>query len=225
MYVIIDGLMNIYSANPVNKFLMILAIWLVWPGSMFLVGWIGESRLTPIWKHQSKAFLPGDLTFGVIVIAFIGLYAKIVPRTGTTILSNAINTGWIWSLAFAISLAICFALRDSEKNTYEVRALHSPTKILHDIMGYTFIPLVLLSLLAITAKVILRYYQIAQKNLPMAADKNLEVLLQLCWPYFAVMVLAIAVYIGCLIYDKLHPATSMDVFLRHPTDWKPLWRQ
>ena len=225
MNIIINFLMELYNGHPANKFLMVLAVWLFWPGTMFLVGRILEGRTVPIWKHQSKLFFPGDLAFGIIVVAFIGIYAKIVQRTGTIMLSKAANTAWIWVAALAISFVVYFVLHNNEKDCYEARALCSPTKITHDIVGYVFIPWVLLSLLTITVNVTWRYCQFAQEKMPGSVLKNLGALAQMSWIYWVAIILAIALYVGCLIYDNAHPATPEDITARHPADWQPLWRR
>ncbi len=224
MHIIIDYLMSMYTANPASKFLMVLMTWLFWPGTMFLVGWVFERRSVPIWKHQAKLFFPGDLAFGVIVVAFIGMFNKIARRTDTIMLNEAIDTVWIWVLALVISFGVCFALHNNEKGCYETRALHSPTKITRDIVGYVFIPWVLLSLLTITIVTVWRYCQFAQEKIPGSMLKNLGALAQESWPYWLVITAAIALYIGCLINDNHHPATSEDIVARHPADWRPIWR-
>lgn len=225
MYAIISFLMDLYNDNPTNKFLMALAIWLFWPGMAFVVGWILEGRTVPIWKHQARLFFPGDLAFGIIVVAFIGIYTKIARRTGTIMLSKAVNSIWIWALALVVSFVVCFILHRNEKDCYELRALYSPTKTTHDAVGYVFIPWVLLSLLVITINVTWRYCRFAQEKMPGSALKNLGALLQVSWPYWIVIALAVALYVGCLIYDNAHPATPEDIVARHPADWQPLWRR
>ena len=68
MYTIINFLTDLYNGHPANKFFMVLLIWLFWPGTMFVVGWVLEGRTVPIWEHQAKLFFPGDLAFGIIVV-------------------------------------------------------------------------------------------------------------------------------------------------------------
>lgn len=219
----IEKLISAYSANPANKYLLVLWLWLFWPGAMFLVGWIFEGRLVPIWKHQSKMFFPGDLSFGIIMVAFAGVYSSIVKRTGTIMLEETANSMWIWGLALTISLTICFALHENEKDCYAKRALHSPTKIAHDLVGYILIPYMLLALSTITVVTIWRYCSLAQSVMPGSVLKNLGALWQLSWPHWIAIALAMALYIGCMIYDNTHPATPEDIIARHPADWMPIW--
>lgn len=225
MYTIINFLMNLYNGHPANKFLMVLTVWLFWPGTMFLVGWALEGRTVPIWKHQAKLFFPGDLAFGIIVVAFIGIYTKIVQRTGTIMLEQTVNTVWIWVSALAISFVVYFVLHRNEKDCYEPRALYGPTKLTHDIVGYVFIPWVLLSLLTVTAVAAWRYCAFAQEKTSSTALKSLGTLWRVSWSYWIVIILAIALYVGCLIYDNAHPATPEDIAARHPADWSPFWHR
>ncbi|RYC74549.1 hypothetical protein [Candidatus Nanosyncoccus alces] len=226
MYNTILGLMDIYSADPVKKYLMVLLLWLFfWPGGMFLIGLVGEKRLVPIWKHQARAFLPGEMMFSIIVVAFGGVFSTITTRTGTIMLEKSANSVWLLLPAFIVALIVYFFLHNREKGCYEIRALYSPTKIAHDIVGYILIPQVLISFLTIVIDVARRYYCFAKERMPEAALKNLAVLWQVSWPYWIVIVAAIVVYIGCLIYDIRHPATPEDIIARHPADWQPLWRR
>ena len=225
MYNTILGMMDIYSAGPVNKYLLVLLLWLFfWPGGMFLIGLIGEKRLVPIWKHQARAFLPGDMMFGIIVVAFGGFFSAIATRTGTIMLEKSANSVWSLLPAFVVALVVYFILHNKEKDDYKVRALHSPTKIAHDIVGYILIPQVLISFLTIAIDVTRRYYRFAKEIMPEVAVKNLIALWKVSWPYWAVIIAAIAVYIGCFIYDIRHPATPEDIAARHPEDWQPIWR-
>lgn len=172
MYNTILKLMDIYSAGPVNKYLLVLLLWLFfWPGGMFLIGLIGEKRLVPIWKHQARAFLPGDMMFGIIVVAFGGVFSAIATRTGTIMLEKSANSVWSLLPAFVVALAVYFILHNKEKDDYKVRALHSPTKIAHDLVGYILMPQVLISFLTIAIDVTRRYYRLAKEIMPEVAVK------------------------------------------------------
>ena len=140
-------------------------------------------------------------------------------------LKQAVNTAWIWVLALAIALAVCFVLHNNEKDCYKTRALYSPTKLTHDAVGYVFIPWVLLSLLTVAIVTAWHYCYFAQEKISSTALKTLGTLCRASWLYWIVIVLAIALYVGCLIYDNAHPATPEDIVARHPADWQPLWRR
>ncbi len=224
MYIIIHALMDVCSADLANKFIMILASWLIWPGSMFLVGWIGESRLVPIRRHQSKAFLPGDFAFGVMAIAFIEIYNTIVPQTGTELLKDHANSAFLWGVVLFFTTGIGIHLRLREEESYDPRAWNGPTKITHDIVGYFMIPTILVGLLWIALGTMSRYLEIAYKATPEAAWRNYSALWQASWPYWIVILLAAIFYVGCRIYDIRRPATPEDIAVRHPADWLPIWR-
>ena len=162
--------------------------------------------------------------FGIIVVAFGGVFSAIATRTGTIMLEKSANSVWSLLPAFVVALVVYFILHNKEKDDYKVRALHSPTKIAHDIVGYILIPQVLISFLTIAIDVTRRYYRFAKEIMPEVAVKNLIALWKVSWPYWAVIIAAIAVYIGCFIYDIRHPATPEDIAARHPEDWQPIWR-
>ena len=53
-------------------------------GIIFILGIVGESRIIPIWKHQSRAFIPGELALLVTVASvFAFWHSEFVPKSGT----------------------------------------------------------------------------------------------------------------------------------------------
>lgn len=203
IYNVIEGLVNFYSAAPLNKFCLLLGFWLFWPGLMFIVGAIGESRLVPIWEHQSRAFFPGDLSLGVMLVALLDLHA-----------SKLESADWwgysvFWLLIVVLAMAsVASRIHLTDASHYSFRSRCSPTKVVHDIIGYWFIPTLLIFL-----------------GLP----KLFEFVVQgytanecISWAAF---VAALAFYFMCIRWDSVLGHTEEDVTARHPPDWQPIWQR
>ena len=194
-------LMEFYLKTSLNKLIMLGILLVFWPGLMFVVGFIGESRLVPIWEHQSKAFFPGDLTLPIMLLALFGLHQR-------TYLDPSWKgyESWIFIGIFLAMIPIALIFRHLDAAHYPGIAMMSPTKIVHDFIGYYLFPAVLISL-----------------GLPQLIDciakKDWRSL-----PNWIIFGLALAFYIVCTLYDIYHPATAEDVIARHPMDWKPIWK-
>ena len=201
---------DFYAAAPQNKFLMVGLVWLLWPGLMFLVGVIGESRLVPVWKHQPKAFNPGELLIGVALVALLGMHAE---RVDSYYYSPAY---WLYEVMVFVWL-YCFVIRKKVQQNYPARSAVSPTKITHDVVGYILIPTALCSL---GLPKLFAWPSLGHIELP-----KLLVRSPLCsskenWTVFFV---AMAGYIICVIADIKKGYTEEDIQARHPSDWKPIW--
>ena len=190
-------LTSFYMAAPINKYILVFITWLFWPGILFIVGLIGESRLIPIGKLQSKAFMPGDLSFGVIFVALISMYQP-----------NESFNRQICCILFVPVLYFAWSMRRGDVVFYPPRARISPTKITHDFIGYFIIPLVLLTLA--TAKI---YTIIIHKN------SFMEFL-----PSWMTVLSAFFFYLICVAIDNEEPAMSKQIHARHPHNWKPIWK-
>lgn len=97
---------------------------------MFLVAYVFESRVIgvdlPIWRNQSKAYLPGD--FGLSIVVAVGLNI----RQNSTI--QWTNTIWFLCLCFGIGLFSYFGARKFlyTPKHYTRIAWESPSKRYHD---------------------------------------------------------------------------------------------
>ena len=202
MQFIISNLVDFYSASLANKIGMVLIFWLFWPGLMYIVGAIGESRLVPIIKHQSKAFMPGDFSLGVMAVAFLGLH-----------IDTCVDPNWwgympsVWAIVFAIMWLVAYFVRRGDVAYYPYRAGVSPTKITHDVIGYWLIPSLLICL-----------------GVPELINEITAGNLLAYWPNWLVFLLAMAFYVACVIYDTKQDYTPEDTRARHPEDWQPIWR-
>lgn len=191
-------LINFYMAAPNNKYIMVFLFWLFWPGTMFIVGIIGESRLVPIVRSQSRAFLPGDLAFGVIFVSLIGLYQP----------GEQLNNK-LFAFLLVPTLIIAWQVRENDDKSYPPRARTSPTKITHDFIGYFVLPIVLLSL-----------------GLPKLGDFVIHKRsFSDTYPHWTIVVSGLLFYIICVIIDNERPVTNKMVNARHPADWKPIWKK
>ena len=108
----------------------LLVFWLFWPGSMFVFGIVFESRILPIWKHQSKAFIPGDFCVGIM---FLGI--KIL-RDGGYNKNDSLSAFTALLTVLAYLAAIIVQSKDTKP--YKRCAIRSPTKILNDSTYFLF---------------------------------------------------------------------------------------
>lgn len=184
-------------AVPINKFILVFITWLFWPGILFIVGLIGESRIIPIGKLQAKAFMPGDLSFGVIFVALISMYQP-----------NEHFNRQICCILFVPVLYFAWLMRREDEAFYPPRARISPTKITHDCIGYFIIPLVLLTLA--TTKI---YDIFIHKNTLVET-----------FPSWMVVLLAFFFYLFCVAMDNKAPITNEQIHARHPHSWRPIWK-
>ncbi len=201
MYFIIKGLLDFCEASPLNRIWLLLLFWVIWPGLMFLVGLIFESRLIPVGKSQSKAFFPGDFAIGAMAVALINLNI------------NAKSPDW-WGYDYAFWLFIIIAtglvvvpVIKTDIECYETRAAISPTKILHNTVGYWLSPAILICL-----------------GMPHIVD-GIFCGAPIHWPSILEFVIALLFYIFCVVVDGNSGASEEDIKARHPSDWRPFWQK
>lgn len=104
---------------------------LVTPIGMIFVGIVLESRVVPLWRNQSKAFIPGDIGLGVMFATGWYLYPQIPA-------GNFWGSAVMPFTGLCIGCFTCYLMRtefDGENN-YPLRALKSPTKRYHDFVLY-----------------------------------------------------------------------------------------
>ena len=187
--------------------LSIIIAWLIWPGLMFLVGWIFESRMVPVFKNQSMAFLPGDFVFELMYVALALFYVE-ATEINPNIINAIQNPGWV-ALSALFAFFIFLPLRRRDRGAYPKRAFYSPTKLCHDICGYYFIPFMLIWLEYPAISYIVRDEMIRGQSWWLVG------IIAVCW----------FIYGACVIHD-MH-----DIFLAsyapymHPENWKPLWKK
>lgn len=200
----LESLSAFYREAVINRFLMTIVAWIIWPGLMFFVGVVFESREVPLWKHQSKAFFPGDLSLSIMLVALIGMYAK------TGVRGVAMVDSLYWWLIVIITMAIvAWILRKNDVANYPTRrAVCSPTKMTHDVMGYFIIPMLLAGL------------GMPQLVEMIIGDGVLDVTKN-CWLAFT---FAVAFFLTCVAVDFVNQPDTVDMNARHPSDWRPIWR-
>ena len=214
-------------ANLISKLLVFLsahngenvlyALLACWPGTMFLVGIIFESRLLPLGKPQSRAFIPGDFTLAPAMLAFLRMY----EATGVLILAG--KKAWWWGVA-GVMLLIAFFLRRGDCRNYKEcfsdeqdeakrerqwrRLIWSPTKVWHDLCGYFLIPTLLVGL-----------------GVPqLLAALKIPGVFAVTWTYWIPAAICLAFYIACVRWDGKRPEPdAMTMLARHTPDWAPIW--
>ena len=171
--------------------------------SIFIVGIVGESRLIPIGQHQSQAFLPGDLSLGIMAVALLSLHANKLEKP------NYWGYSPIWWLVVLITVSfIAYYARKNDVANYPYRSSISPTKITHDIVGYWLIPTLLIAL-----------------GIPKLFSNFVHSTLFIDWTSWVTFIGAIAFYIACVIQDYVIGYTTEDVLARHPENWQPIWKR
>lgn len=215
-------------ANLISKLIVLLSehrgemlciLLVCWPGTMFLVGIIFESRLLPLGKLQSRAFFPGDLTLAPAMLAFLRMY----EATGVLMLAG--NKAWWWCVV-AIMLPIAFFLRRGDCGNYQEcfsgeqnkvkrkgqwqRLIWSPTKVWHDLCGYFLIPTLLVGL-----------------GVPqLLAALRIRGVFAVTRGYWFEAFLCLALYFLCVFWDAKRPKPDAETMLhRHTDDWHPIWTQ
>lgn len=200
---LLEFLVRFVNGNPFCSVFLVWLLWLFWPGVMIIVGFVFESRFIPISEGQSKAFMPGDLSLAVMFVSLLNIHERTI--------SNKAWWGYSpnsWAIIIVVTTIIAILLRWNDAQNYpNRRSVMSPTKITHDLVGYFLIPTVLVGLGLPQLIESIAYKQLFQH--------------QISW---GVLGVAILLYVSCVIYDVIRPATVEDMELRHPANWKPIWR-
>lgn len=103
---------------------------------MYIVAWLLESRRpgrdTPIWRGQSKAYMPGD--FGLALMVAVAICQRSIVA-----LPNWSNSTYFLVMSVVIGFGIFYFARKFlyrfEKD-YSQKSWHSPSKIYHDFVMY-----------------------------------------------------------------------------------------
>lgn len=200
-------LKDFYLAKPINKFWLVLFAWMFWPDLMFVVGIVFESRIVPIFEHQSLIFMPGDLMLGVMFVAMIGIcaYTEIPDDWKGSTLAR-----WWWVCVICLGIVWAIWTRGSDVVNYPRASAMSPTKIAHDVIGYLVTPITLVGLGVPHA-----FFAVTR-----GSKRGSEVRLWHCW---VVLIVAFYLFIGCVIADWIRGCSAEDILARHPADWKPIW--
>lgn len=115
-----------------GEFLRVLIIaWAVTPGGVILVGIVFESRIVPIWKNQSRGFMPGDIALGVMFA--IGWY--LYPQVPEESFWASAKMPIIGLFVGALTCTLMRTKFDGE-NHYSPAELRSHTKRFHDYVLY-----------------------------------------------------------------------------------------
>ena len=179
-------------------FLVISAI----PYGMYLVAYLFESRRPgngpndiPIWKGQSRAFLPGDFGLALFVTAWLqyrpGLLTTDLQRVGVSFVSTIIAV-------LVYTLARKYGYKESD---YTPEAWRSPTKVYHDAVmfgGFTLVA--------------------AFICLPVLFLADWSTAGLVLW----LGLFGLAVWGLGNLYDFTHSETPND--RQHPSVWKPIWK-
>ena len=185
-----------------HLFILVLIYYAFWPGLMFINGFVFESRLVPVGKVQSKAFIPGDFSLGLAAVAFISMYVKNPCFDWVYDVRY-----WIGSAVVCLILASIWRYVDISHCPKEI--WFTPTKLTHDICGYFMCMWILASL------------GIPQLIWAIKEGFNFGK----CSTEWIVFVICAAFYISMGIIDLTHAPSLEDVYKRHPAVYKPIWKK
>ena len=195
-------LSEFYLAKPYNPLIMILCFWAFWPGLMFVVAAVFESRKVYLGKGQSRMFFPGDFMLGIGVVMLIGINAKY-------------NVDWAffhnkyyWIITAIVHLAIAIAIRTPDIARYPKGSRNSPTKIAHDFCGY-----------------FVCFWLLASIGLPQLFWAFCAGGFAVCAKEWIVFAFAAAFFIAMTIWDVTHMPTRETLLLMHPDKYQPIWKK
>lgn len=193
---------NLYLASPINPVLMIIVYWIFWPGTMFIVAAVFESRKVYLGKGQSRMFFPGDLTLGVAIVMFIGMHAK------NPIESAIFHSPIYWIVGGIFHAFLAFMIRIPDIKHYPLKSRNSPTKIAHDFCGY-FICAWMMAALGIPQLI---------WCVKTSSFGN-------CITEWVIFMVVAAFFLAMGIWDATYHVTSRDLLLRHPDKYRPIWKK
>ena len=181
-----------------REFLVFLLLLAIWPGSLFIVGIIGESRLIPVDHHQSKTFWPGELALPVMALPLFLEFDRgfRIPEYGYYLIAGM----------FVAWLPIAIKLWRDDSTWYGPRANRGPTKIWHNLGGFVLAPV------AVVPVAFIIVIERIRGNFDMS------------WVGFSIYVIAAAFYVYCMATEKKLERGDKDIGIRHPEDWQPIWR-
>lgn len=106
---------------------ILICAWLFWPGTMFVVAYLGEHRKVHIGKGQSRTFFPGDFTLGFDVVILLKLSANMHIEYAN---------GYLVKMAAVAAVFAIIARKIDIQQYSDPRSTTSPTKIAHDVCGF-----------------------------------------------------------------------------------------
>ena len=115
--------------TPIACILFVISFCAIWYGAMILIGLVFESRLVPMGKLQSKAYFPGDIAVGTMILAIYREYYEFGYK---------VPTYWP-AVVIPVTIGLFlfnYWLLKGDWACYERRASHSPTKVWHDFVGF-----------------------------------------------------------------------------------------
>lgn len=191
----LDAISNFCQRGVLNSIIFLLICCFVWPGVYFIVGAIFESRLISLRSGQSRAFFPGGLLLSVALTAIFKLNVDIGEW--------ARQSSW-WGLITTVVIIVSTWLYFKDASQYPYPVANSPTKITQGIIGLFIFPTLLIAV-----------------GFPKLLASIIIGSFKLDW---IVCFAALMFYAACVLYDTIHPANYRQLQLRHPDNWRPLWR-
>lgn len=235
-----SALVAVFAKSLASRLGLLLLFLAIWPGTMFLVGLIGESRFLPIWRDQSKAFFPGDLTLAPLALSFLMMH----ERTDSLPLVESV---WWWLLVMALMAPVAIQLRKSDcrhhhdyfrehynclwKKTSDSEKGEPPPwenrEAWREERNANYRRLV--NSPSKIAHDVCGYYLIPALLVGLGAPqlfilrrKGVFAATRVAW---LVAAICLSTYVVCAIHDARHPPEAEAVLKRrHTYEWEPFWR-
>lgn len=196
-------LTELYLTHPtLGPLVLLLIYWGIWPGLMFAVAGIFESRPVYLGKGQSRMFWPGDFMLGLVFVMVIGLHAK------NPIAWSFCHSAWYYLLTALVHAIIAWFGRIPDGKRYPVGSRNSPTKIAHDFCGY-----------------FLSAWLLTSFGIPQIVWSIKTTSFSKCAFEWTVIAVAAVFFLAMTAWDITHPPTSEERLLMHPDKYYPCWRK
>lgn len=178
----------------------LLISWLIWPGLMFVTALIGESRILPLWKNQSKAFIPGNMALSAIMLNCYAFRQSDYALDPENFWYKFTSTPWGIVIIGVLVLCIGTNLNLNDYRSYPARAANSPTKWVHDVVEYYVLLFLIFWFVPATW---------------FTNDFNM---------YGFANIMLLGFYFIMTIIDALSGFNDEVIYARYPYDWQPIWK-
>ena len=200
--IFITYLSDFYLSAPWHPIILVICFWLLWPGAMFFVAAVFESRPVYLGKGQSRMFFPGDFLLGTSVVMLLGMYTKETVGWHEVYLPSY----WIVTGIFHFVLACILHIPDAGRYK-EAGSRRSPTKLTHDFFGYFLCP-----------------WLMASRGIPQLVWLIMSRGSVSCWIEWIVVFIPFSGFMVFTVYDIKHAPTDEERLLMHPATYAPCWK-
>lgn len=188
--------------SGISFWLMLVGVSAI-PYAMYPVAYLGESRRpgrgpndVPVWRDQSRAFMPGDFGLALMVTCCLQLRSRLAADWAISL--------WFKGLVLLVAVGIFLAARTYlyTPKHYSRSAWNSPSKRYHDFVMFLLFG-------SVALYVCLPVY--------------LTISWQSYWSVHLLGLFGLALWVTGNVYDFTHNETPSA--RQHPAAWTPIWRR